>query len=309
MADQFEDWLNNLSKETGASVEQDDLNRLRNTNPGDDLDRLMDAYTSQYKRRGDSGTTGSGRDSSEMTAAGYGSARSETKDDIAGMQPLAGGGGGSSNPVIASWMGGGGGGNSGGSPTSNLPDWYRGVLERQTTLAEQQAAQNKQRGDALYAQLQQGAQQSLNIDRNDPLIRAQSDAFAANQERARRNYISDTAEASGPYANIQGEKRMASERYGAETGAFEAKLLGQELMTRRAEITDRLRQMGNMLSGEQVQALQRDLALLDQQIKEQQVAMGYRGQDIGQDQFLRDLALREWDANKKWDYTNIYGNS
>lgn len=308
MADQFEDWLSDLSERTGASVEQDDLERLRNTNPGDDLDRLMDAYESQYKRRGDSGQTGSGRDSSEMTAEGYGSGRNETKDDIAGMQPLAGGGG-SSNSVISSWTGGNSGVNGGGGQTFNLPDWYRGIMERQQAQAEAAAAANKQRSDALYAQLQEGARQSLNIDRNDPIIRQQADAFSANQERARRNYISDTAEAAGPYANIQGEKRMASERYGAETGAFEAKLYGQELMARRAEIADRLKMMAGMLSGEQIQALQRDLALMDQQIKEQQVAMGLRGQDLDNDQFLRDLALKEWDRGQHWNYQNIYGNS
>ena|SRR3990167_9392076 len=312
MANHFEDWLKNLSSQTGAEVEQSDLDRLRNTNPGDDLDRLMGAYESQYKVRGDSGQTGSGQDSSERSAAGYGSARTETADDRSGGD-LSGDSRGRPTPTSTtnSWLNKGG---AGGGTTVAFPDWYRQLLEGQQSQAAAQAAANKERSDALYGRLKSDADQSLAIDRNDPIIRAQSDAFAANQERGRRNYISDTAESTGPFANIQGEKRMASERYGAETGKFEAGLLGQELMSRRAQISQRLNSMAGMLSGEQQQELQRQLSLMDQAIKEQQVAMGYRGQDIttrgqdiGNDEFLRDLALREsfgWDDR---NYRNIYG--
>lgn len=167
--------------------------------------------------------------------------------------------------------------------------------------------ETKAKTDALYGRLLADSNQSLAIDRNDPIIRAQADAYAANEERARRNYLSDTAESEGQYTNMQGERRMAAERMGQRTGANEAALMGNELTARRAAIQDRLHSMQGMLSAEQVQNLQRELSLMDNAIKEKQIAAGIRGQDLGQDQFLRDLALRENNQTEHWKYANTYG--
>jgi hypothetical protein len=166
---------------------------------------------------------------------------------------------------------------------------------------------NKAKSDALYGRLLSDSQQSLAIDRNDPIIRAQADAYAANEERAKRNYISDIAEQQGPLANIQGERRMAAERAGQRSGQQEAGLLGSELTARRASIQDRLHSMQGMLSAEQQNELQRELALMDQSIRQQQVNAGISGQNMQNDQFMRDLGLREWDTANKWNYNNTYG--
>lgn len=314
MAD-YNEWLEELSKRTGASVEQSDLERLGQTNP-DDVGRLQDALAAQYQRRGESQTTGSGQDSTELTRLGYGSGRDETADDpVSGITRPGGGGGGS---VAQAWLGSGGG--AAGGSSAMFPDWYRQLLERQVANTEAESAERKQRADALFGQLQTRANQSLAIDRNDPIIRAQADAYGANEERARRNYVSDIAERYGPLANIRGEERVAAERVGQRTGAFEAELLGRELGARRAEIADALSAQGALLSGDQRAQLQAQLSLLDQAIAEQQIGLGYRGQDLdfalgreglgvqrrgqdlGMDQFLRELALREWDRGQYWDY-------
>ena len=178
--------------------------------------------------------------------------------------------------------------------------------------------QNTGRNNDLYNLLQQRATQSLAVDRNDPIIRAQADAYAANQERARRNYPDDVAEKSGPYANLQGEQRMAAERYGQSTGAFEAQLLGNELSARRNEIAQSLESMRGLLTTDQQIQLQRELGLLDQVIKQQNIGLqqqsiGLQQQQLGQDwqkamlqndQFLRQLGLNDWDRQMYYDALN-----
>jgi hypothetical protein len=65
--------------------------------------------------------------------------------------------------------------------------------------------------------------------------------------------------------------------------------------------------MAGLLTGDQTRELQRQMALLDQAIAEQNVQLGIRGQDIGLDQFLRDLALREWVAQDNSQYHWTFG--
>lgn len=171
-----------------------------------------------------------------------------------------------------------------------------------------QTIQSTPRNDELYNLLKGRVSQSLNVDRNDPIIRAQADAYAANEERSRRNYISDVAEQIGPNANIRGEQRMAAERVGQRTGAFEAELLGRELQTRRNEITQTLAQMGNMLSDDQRLALQRELTLLDLAIRE---SLGNAQLGIQQGQLdlgFADLGLRNSQQASYWDWIRRGGN-
>jgi hypothetical protein len=70
------------------------------------------------------------------------------------------------------------------------------------------------------------------VDRSDPVVRAQADAYSANAERAMRNYLSDLAE-KNPGQNLQGEKRMAAERLGQKTARFEARLIAEQCAARR----------------------------------------------------------------------------
>lgn len=191
------------------------------------------------------------------------------------------------------------------SPNLTGAQWGASTAAAGPTAAE---AETKANSDALYQRLLADSQQSLNIDPNtDPNIRVQADAYSANEERARRNYISDAAERGGPLANIEGTRRMAAERMGQRTGQFEAGLVGSELTARRAAIQDRLHSMQGMLSDQQVQELQHELALMDNGIREKQIASGIRGQDISQDEFMRQLALNENDRTNYWKYANTYG--
>jgi hypothetical protein len=168
----------------------------------------------------------------------------------------------------------------------------------------------------LYSMLMGRAQQSLNIDPNDPIIKGQTAAYNANEERARRDYISDAAESGGPLVNLQGEKRIAAERLGQKTGAFQAELMGRELTARRAEIQAALQQMGDMLTEEQRLSLQRELGLLDNQIRGRELdirhdlggrdldlrqLLGLRALDDENDQFALRLGFDTADRNAYWD--------
>ncbi len=295
MADNAQ-WLQDLAKRTGATVESSDLDRLNSMDQEDDIARLKDAYSSQYVRRGASGQTGSGPEGSTMV--GYGSGRDETMDDRVGGS----GGGGS---TVSAWNNSGGG--SSGFGGGGGQDWYRDLMTRQQDFMEQQARANKERADGLYSTLSDRANQGLAINRNDPIIRGQADAYSANEERSKRNYLGDIAESSGQYANLRGEQRMANERVGQRTGAFEANLHAGELQAKRQEIAQALSGMAGILSADQQRELQLKLSMFDQAIKEQSVGLQARGQDINNDQFQRDLALREsfgWDDR---NYRNIYG--
>lgn len=113
--------------------------------------------------------------------------------------------------------------------------------------------------------------QGTQIDaQNDPNIRQQSDAFAAAQERARRDQASDIAEkfaGTGQTGAQTVEQRMLNEKAQQGRASFEADLVGRELQTRRDEIKDALGNLGGMLSDDQNRALQLELAKLDAQIK------------------------------------------
>ena len=158
-----------------------------------------------------------------------------------------------------------------------------------------QPSQTSARSDDLYALLMGRAKQGTAVDRNDPNVRAQVDPFRANVERQKRSYLSDVAEAQGPYANIRGEQRMAAERAGQQSGLFEAQVIGGEIDARRQEISQALSLWGQMLSGDQRLALERELAMLNDRAR-----TADRSQQ--NDQFLRELALREWMAGDDSDY-------
>src|SRR6185295_5671522 len=157
---------------------------------------------------------------------------------------------------------------------------------------------------AFYQQLMDRSKQSLNIDPNDPVIKGQTDAFRAEQERARRNYISDTAERIGPYASgaLQGERRMAAEHVGQATSGFQAELMGREQTARRDEIAQALSLMSGRLTTEQSLALQRELGMIDAQLRGRGLDLQSRGLDMSNDQFLRQLALRPYE-----DQNNYFG--
>lgn len=148
----------------------------------------------------------------------------------------------------------------------------------------------------LFDLLMQRANQSLAIDRNDPIIRDQSDAFNAQQTRASRDYLSGVAERAGTNANIGAETRRASEQVGQASGAFEAQLIGQELTARRQEIQAALSGAMGFLTDQQQLQLQDELARLELAERQSQFSAGQGQQES---QYARDLAQREAEFGRK----------
>ena len=72
------------------------------------------------------------------------------------------------------------------------------------------------------------------VSTDDPVVRAQVDAYSAAQERARRNYLADLAEkAHGNPVNLQGENRLTAEKMGQAVGQFAADVIAKEIEARR----------------------------------------------------------------------------
>lgn len=187
--------------------------------------------------------------------------------------------------------------------SSLKPGGEGGDAPQYATPAQQwnaQPAVSPQR-DQLFQLLMQRATQGTAVNRNDPNIRAQVDPVVAQQERASRNYLDDVAERAGPLANIQGERRLVAERQGQAAGAFEAEVIGREIAARRDEIAQSLQLYGSLMTADQQMALQRELAQLNASL--QREGYGIQRQQLGQanDQFLRELALREWMAGDQSD--------
>lgn len=206
-------------------------------------------------------------------------------------------------------------------------EFLRGRLTRQ----DEQETERKTQRDQLYGQLMGRAQQNVSADPNTPVVQGQVNAFRAEQDRAKRNYISDVAEQDGPYGNVSGERRMANERTGQATSAFQAELMGREVAAKRAEVADALNSMRGILTADQQANLTQQLHLLDNQMQglglsgtntalEANTGLGYagldlqrdlgfggldvtrRGQDFALDQFLRQLAQRQYEFDNDLDY-------
>lgn len=157
--------------------------------------------------------------------------------------------------------------------------------------APTQNTMNQGAQDVVRNSYLQRATQGTTIDRNDPNIRQQSDAYGAAQERARRNAVDQAAEASFA-AGTRGsgaertEQRMISENAARNVGQFEAALVGRELENRRDEIKTALEAMRGQITVEQQATLQRELANLEAAIKRESLAQS--GSLGAQDIQLRD---------------------
>lgn len=145
--------------------------------------------------------------------------------------------------------------------------------------------------DSLLARIREN---SGTASADNPIVRAQADAYAAQEERSRRDYLADLAEREGPLANLRGEQRMGYERRGQRVGAFQAELMAREQMAMRDQLKTAYDQAIRMLDFESAEALQREMAAIDQQLRGRQL-------DQSQDQFLRELGLREWDLLNRND--------
>lgn len=172
-----------------------------------------------------------------------------------------------------------------------------------------EAQQNTARRDELFNLLMSRATQGLNVDRlSNPAIRAQSDAYRANEERTKRGFLADLAERSGPFANLTAESRLASERVGQRTGAFEAQLTADEIRARRDEIAQALAMASGMLSQDQQVALQRELSMLNTALAREQMALTGRGLDqdwqralLQNQQYMAQLGFQAEDRATYYD--------
>lgn len=170
-----------------------------------------------------------------------------------------GGGGGGIQSFIDGIFGSGGGGGGGGSTSSSTSTSTSGSgLSDRTT-----------RADELYELLNDRARQGLNITGSDPIIRNQTEAYSAEQERARRLYLGELAEGGSPYSTgfMGGQQRLTVEEMGSNVSGFQATLLANELTARRAEIQASLEQMGSLLTEQERITLQQQLAQLDAAIQ------------------------------------------
>jgi hypothetical protein len=200
--------------------------------------------------------------------------------------------------------GGGGGGDTGMSA-------LLAYLQQQQAGNATQKAADQAKADDLYKTLQARATQATTVNPNDPVIKAQTDAYNAQTDRASRNYLADLAERSGPLANLQGQQRITAEHAGQAGAAFQANLLGTDLSNKRAEIADALHSMGGLLSAAQQNDLQAQLGNLDALIKQQglvqqqnqfgqTLAFQQSGQAQQLQEYLRQLGLQQDQQNNYW---------
>ena len=216
-------------------------------------------------------------------------------------QSGSGGGDGRDSRSAQSWAGQGTQGQVSEGPDyspliNQQNELLRQLFERQaaeaTRVANEQAAKEaelKARRDSLYEQLQTRAQQSLNIDPNDPIIKAQVDNYRAESERAFRNVRSDAAESKNPLRPTQ--DRMAGERVSQGVASMQAELMARELSSRRGEIVGALSSMGGILTEDQQAGLQRELSNLDNMIRQQQVNIAGGELDLSRTLGLGRLGL------------------
>ena len=169
----------------------------------------------------------------------------------------------------------------------------------------QQPAMQPQ-SDALFKLLMERAQQGTAVDRNSANVRSQVDPVVAQQQRASRNYIDTLAEKAGPLANIQGEQRLAAERGGQAAGALESEVIGRENDRLLQEKMQALQLGAQFMSEQERNQLQREIAYLQDAAhtadRTQNQGQFSASQSQANDQFLRELALREYDTTNKWDY-------
>lgn len=217
-----------------------------------------------------------------------GVAGGQSPASIAKQQAAAG-----QNPNTLGTGGGGGGISGGGYTNSGQPTPLTPAAPTAADLARQ--AQEK----ALMDQLMSRAGQSLNLDGSDPIIKNQVDAYRAEQERARKDYLNNAAEQRSPYSTGAQdlESRMTAEALGQNVGSFQGTLIGNELTARRNEIQNALTQMGGILSDADKLALQKELGYLDASLQNQgqqfQNSQYYAGLNESDKQFFAQLAQQK----------------
>lgn len=169
--------------------------------------------------------------------------------------------------------------------------------------------QSTPRNTALYDALLARSKQTLALGPNDPIIQPQVDAYRAEQTRARRDYLADSAERRGQFANMAGEERLTSERLGQNVGGFQAQLMGRELESRRNEILMALQQMGAQGTEEERLALNRELGLLELALQQQRQTSDTSMRQSELELALQRLGLEAEQQSSYWDWVRRGGFS
>lgn len=130
--------------------------------------------------------------------------------------------------------------------------------------------------------------QPLTPDMDDPIIRKQTDAYDAQQQKARRDFLGDFAEQNGSYNTgaMTGQARMTAEAVGKNVGAFQGQLMQRELESRRQEIQNALNGALGMISREDEIALTRELAQIQNALAYAQLSQSAYQFDVN-DEFRR----------------------
>jgi len=153
----------------------------------------------------------------------------------------------------------------------------------------------------LYSLLQGRANQGLAVDPNDPVIKAQVDAYRAEQTRAARNLMSEQAERGGVNSNQDATQRSATEKAAQNTAGFQGQLMANEVAARRQEIESALKGEQGLLTAQQQMALQQELANLDVKLRSYQFGQSQNQQEA---QFARTLAERGFEFDTNSQYAN-----
>ncbi len=170
---------------------------------------------------------------------------------------------------------------------------------------------------SLYDTLVKRANQSLHVDPNDPVIRDQTNAYEASQLRGERTGETQAAERGGSSANIDAQRRSGMEAASQHTAGFQASLMANEVAARRQEIQAALQGQQGILTADQQNALQEELAKMDVAMRNyqfgasqaQQESQFGRSQGQQESQFARDLAERgyEYDSTDAFRNSPLYG--
>jgi len=153
--------------------------------------------------------------------------------------------------------------------------------------------------EELWKMLMERAKQGLNVNAEDPAVKGQAEAYSAQAQRARRDYLGDQAESSSPYSTgaMEGVERMTAESMGQDIGKFESELIGREITARRNEIQHSLDTMGDVLTEQQRMQLQMELSKMDQALEHtrlrQQNEQFYAGMTQADKHMMANLSQRD----------------
>jgi hypothetical protein len=156
--------------------------------------------------------------------------------------------------------------------------------------------------DLLLQELRERMTQSLDVNPNDPVIKNQTEHFGAKTEDLRRRYLTEAAERNaaqglGQSGKLLNEQRFADEQSARDQGSFQAELMGRELMSRRQEIQHALDSMANVLTESERQALQKELAVMDNALRrygiDTQNSQYFAGLGQADRHFAAELAQRD----------------